>query len=246
MSEPIKISKKKKFIADGVFRSEVHEFFSKALSTAGYAGITIKSHANKINIVIKVVNKKDALGNNGIKANELEAFVQKRFGFTQGRISIKFETVVDKALCASAQAEYLKSKLINGAPVRSAAMFILRSVCRKESVKGCEVIVSGKLRQQRAKTMKYKMGYLISTGQPKKDFIDIAKRHIFFKQGMMGVKVKILLPSDPSGKFGVPKTLPDKINIQTVLKKEAEKDYFETAPGEQAPAEQAVPKPLPT
>lgn len=66
---------------------------------------------------------------------------------------------------------------------------------------GAECIISGKLGQQRAKSMKYRAGYIISTGQPKNDFVDVAVRHCFFKQGMIGVKVKIFKPYDPTGIF---------------------------------------------
>lgn len=240
MSAPVRISKKKKMIADGVFRAEIHEFFAQMLSQAGYAGLTVKAIASKIKITVKVVNKQDALGQNGIRGNELEALIEKRFGFEGGRIEIAFETVRDKSLCASAQAEFLKAKLLQGAPVRSAAMFIIRSVCRREFVKGCEIVISGKLRQQRAKTMKYRQGYLISTGQPKNDFVDVAIRHIKFKQGMMGVKLKILLPSDMTGKFGIQKLLPDKISIKEPAKKQEEKNvYYPTV-------ESGVPKPAVT
>lgn len=236
MADARRISKKKKFIADGVFKAEVHEFFAKALVRAGYAGLTILNVANKIKIIVKVVNKQEALGNNGVKGNELELFVEKRFGFPAGRVEINFETVKDKSQCASAQVEYLKAKLLQGAPARSAAMFILRSVCRRENVKGCEVIISGKMRQQRAKTMKYKQGYLVSTGQPRNDFIDIAIRHVFFKQGIVGIKVKIMLPTDlNTTRYGPSKTLPDQIVFYDMSKKEeAQPDFFDIA-GPEAP-----------
>ena len=70
--------------------------------------------------------------------------------------------------------------MIQKAPVRSAAMFIIRNVMKIKEVRGCEVIIAGKLRQQRAKVQKYKQGYLISTGQPKNDYIDHAIRNIEF------------------------------------------------------------------
>ena len=35
----------------------------------------------------------------------------------------------------------------------------------ENGAKGCEVIVSGKLRAQRAKSMKFKEGYMIKSGQ---------------------------------------------------------------------------------
>lgn len=44
------------------------------------------------------------------------------------------------------------------------------------------MIVSGKLRAQRAKSMKFKDGYMISSGQPVKEYIDSAVRHILMRQ----------------------------------------------------------------
>lgn len=56
--------------------------------------------------------------------------------------------------------------------------------------KGCEVIVTGKLRAARAKAMKFKDGYMISSGHPTKEFIDSAVRHVLLRQGCLGIKVR--------------------------------------------------------
>ena len=36
------MSKKKTFVADGVFKAEIHQFFARALVGSGYSGLTIK------------------------------------------------------------------------------------------------------------------------------------------------------------------------------------------------------------
>ena len=54
---------------------------------------------------------------------------------------------------------------------------------------------------------------MVCTGQPKLDYIDVAVRHVFFKQGIMGCKVKIMLPHDPTGKTGPKNPLPDTVVI---------------------------------
>ena len=213
MSDQPRMSKKRKFVADGVFNAEVHEFFSRHLTTAGYSGLVVRRPDKKINVSIKVVNRLEAVGKNGHKGNELQSLIEKRFNMPAGSVELKFDTIAQKSLSASAQAEFLKSKLLQGAAVRSAAMTVIRSVMRNRGVKGCSVYISGKMRQQRAKRMKYKSGYLISTGAPKEEFIDTAIRHIFFKQGIMGVQVKIMLPVDKTGKNGPKDELPDKIVI---------------------------------
>ena len=46
----------------------------------------------------------------------------------------------------------------------------------ESGAKGCEVIVSGKLGVHRAKAMKFKDGYVISSGQPVNEYIDSMSR----------------------------------------------------------------------
>ena len=54
---------------------------------------------------------------------------------------------------------------------------------------------------------------MIHSGQPAKDFIDSATRHVLLRQGVLGVKVKIMRGSDPEGKSGPQKSLPDHVTI---------------------------------
>merc|ERR1712232_487627 len=207
------INKKKKFVADGVFHAELHKFLGRALADAGYGGMEVMSSEAKTEITIRVVKKEEAAGNKDQKCNELESLIQKRFGFGERHVTIKFDPIRNKGLCASAQSEMLKTKLLKGIAVRSAALSIMNTVMKYGEAIGCEVVVSGKMRVQRAKVMKYKSGYLISTGQPKRDFIDEAVRHVFFKQGIIGIKVRIMMPYDPTGKKGVRIPLPDMVKI---------------------------------
>merc|ERR1711957_607394 len=86
----------------------------------------------------------------------------------------------------------------------------------ENGAKGCEVIISGKLRAQRAKAMKFKDGYLISTGEPKRHYIDEAVRHVAMRQGMIGIKVKIMLAHDPEGKTGPSIPLPDNVVVHDI------------------------------
>merc|ERR1712206_4300 len=151
-----------------------------------------------------------------------------------GQVSIKFDPMKLKGQSASAQAEMLKTKLIKGIAVRSAALSIINTVMEFGDATGCEVIISGKMRVQRAKCMKYKSGYLISTGQPKNEYIDSAVRHCFFKQGIIGVKVKIMLPYEPTGKKGIKKPLPDAVDIP----KPKDEDYPDILPTPNQPSQQ--------
>merc|ERR1719158_2207108 len=111
-----------------------------------------------------------------------------------------------------AQAESLRYKLLGGLAVRRACYGVVRFIM-ENGANGVEVIVSGKLRAQRAKGMKFRDGFLISTGEPKKHYIDEAVRHVAMRQGMIGIKVKIMLSHDPEGKMGPKMTMPDAVII---------------------------------
>ena len=54
----------------------------------------------------------------------------------------------------------------------------------ESGAKGCEIVVSGKLRGQRAKSMKFVDGLMIHTGQPGVDYVDTAIRHVYLRQGL--------------------------------------------------------------
>ena len=176
----------------------------------------------KTEIIIRAPRPQEVIGENSRRINELTALVQKRwrwcggvrgrFGFNENNVVLYAERVMERSLCSEVQAEALKYKLLAGLPVRRAAYAVIRSAL-EAGAKGCEVIVSGKLRQQRANAMKFKEGYMIKTGYACEEFVDVAVRHVLVKQGMLGVKVKIMKPTDPEGRLGPKKTLPDIITV---------------------------------
>merc|ERR1712002_1067821 len=69
------------------------------------------------------------------------------------------------------------------------------------------------LRGQRAKAMKFVDGLMIHSGNPAEEYVDTAVRHVLLRQGVLGIKVKIMLPHDPSGKNGPKTPLPDHVSI---------------------------------
>ncbi|KAG8173279.1 hypothetical protein JTE90_009250, partial [Oedothorax gibbosus] len=151
-------------------------------------------------------------GEKGRRIRELTSVVQKRFNFPEGSVELYAEKVAARGLCAIAQCESLRYKLIGGLAVRRACYGVLRFIM-ESGAQGCEVIVSGKLRGQRAKSMKFVDGLMIHSGHPTHDYVDSAVRHVLLRQGVLGIKVKIMLPWDPTGKIGPKNPLPDSVSI---------------------------------
>jgi small subunit ribosomal protein S3e len=92
------------------------------------------------------------------------------------------EKVPNRGLCAAAMCEQLRYKLCGGLPIRRACYGVLRFIMESEAT-GCEVIVSGKIRGQRAKTMKFVDGVMIHSGDALRYYINEAIRHVHMKQG---------------------------------------------------------------
>ena len=65
--------------------------------------------------------------------------------------------------------------------------------------------------------MKFRDGYMIKSGQPPKDFVDTTVRHVLLRQGVLGVKVAIMLPWDPSGQLGPKVPQPDVIKVYVAV-----------------------------
>ncbi|KAJ6977434.1 40S ribosomal protein S3-3 [Populus alba x Populus x berolinensis] len=224
------ISKKRKFVADGVFYAELNEVLTRELAEDGYSGVEVRVTPMRTEIIIRATRTQNVLGEKGRRIRELTSVVQKRFKFPENGVELYAEKVNNRGLCAIAQAESLRYKLLGGLAVRRACYGVLRFVM-ESGAKGCEVIVSGKLRAQRAKSMKFKDGYMISSGQPVKEYIDSAVRHVLLRQGVLGIKVKIMLDWDPKGKVGPMTPLPDLVTIHPP-KEEEDRGGLALAAGE--------------
>ncbi|WVQ99247.1 40S ribosomal protein S3 [Kwoniella sp. CBS 9459] len=212
MSTSQQISKKRKFIADGVFQAELNEFFTRELAEEGYSGCEVRMTHARTEIIIRATHTQDVLGEKGRRIRELKALVEKRFKFPENSLELYAEKVQFRGLSAVAQAESLRYKLLGGLAMRRACYGVLRFVM-ESGAKGCEVVVSGKLRAARAKSMKFTDGFMVHSGQPAKDYVDYAVRHVLLRQGVLGIKVKIMKPFDPEGKSGPSKNLPDIISL---------------------------------
>merc|ERR1712110_1336835 len=206
------VSKKRKFVADGVFYAELNELLVRELAEDGYSGVEIRQTPARHEIIIRATRTQNVLGEKGRRIRELTAVVQKRFNFPAGSVELYAEKVLNRGLCAVAQAESLRYRLLGGLAVRRACYGVLRLIMESGAL-GCEVIVSGKLRAQRAKSMKFQDGYMIKAGNPCRHFIDSAVRHVLLRQGVLGIKVNIMLPHDPTGRNGPKKPMPDKVDV---------------------------------
>ena len=213
MAAAQQVSKKRKFVADGIFYAELNDFLVRELEGDNYSGVEVRVTPTRTEIIIRATRTRSVLGEKAQRIRELTAVVQKRFKFPEGSVELYAERVANRSLCAVAQAESLRYKLTGGLAVRRACYGVLRFIM-EGGAKGCEIIVSGKLRAQRAKAMKFTDGYMIKTGNPTKHYVDRAVRNVMLRQGVLGIKVSIMLPQwTRESKVGPKMPQPDVVKV---------------------------------
>ncbi|VDN43813.1 unnamed protein product [Gongylonema pulchrum] len=127
MSAAQQITKKRKAVQDGIFKAELNNFLMKELAEDGYSGV-----------IIMATRTQSVLGERGRRIRELTSVVQKRFGFSEGTVELYAEKVSNRGLCAVAQCESLRYKLVGGLAVRRACYGVLRFIM-ESNAQGCEV-----------------------------------------------------------------------------------------------------------
>merc|ERR1739836_282145 len=195
----------------------------------------------KTEIIIMATRTQNVLGEKGRRIRELTSVVQKRFNFPENSVELYAEKVATRGLCAIAQAESLRYKLIGGLAVRRACYGVLRFIM-ESGAKGCEVVVSGKLRGQRAKAMKFVDGLMIHSGDPINNYVQRAVKHVDLRQGVLGIKVKIMLNWDQTGKIGPKKPLPDHVVITDPKDEEEITKPYSDIKGVRPPVDAAQPQ----
>lgn len=209
------------FIRSAIQRVEIDEFLSKELRKAGYAGVDLQKTALGTNVIIYASKPGIVIGRRGRNIQQLTETLEKRFGVENPQISV--QEVEKPELNARVMANQLAIELEKGNRHRKASYAILKRIMSAGAL-GCEIIISGKLTSQRAKYSKFKQGVLVKCGEPAEKFIDEAVAYALLKPGVMGVKVRIMLPST---------VMPDAVEIKKEEKEEKVKAVIEAEEAEE-------------
>ena len=82
------------FVADGVFRAELNEFFTRELAEDGYSGVEVRVAPTRTEIIIMATRTQNVLGEKGRRIRELTSVVQKRFNFPEGTVEVNLRLIV--------------------------------------------------------------------------------------------------------------------------------------------------------
>lgn len=213
----------KHFITESIKRTEIDEFLQKKLERAGYGGVTISKTPLGTHIVIYAMRPGLVIGRGGETIRELASILEEKFKVPNPQISVSEIEIPE--LNAYVVASRIASALQRGVHFRRAGFWALNQVMDAGAL-GAEIIISGKLRTERARYEKFRAGYFPRCGDPPLRYLRKAEFHVQLKPGIFGVRVRIM---PPDAKF------PDKIQIVEAPppKEEATEEKMEAATTEE-------------
>lgn len=209
------ITEKRKEVKNGIVYAELKKLFINHMSDGeyGFSNVEIRRAPKQTSVTITAMRKNIDSRNFGVYAKQVQGFINLRFSDWLGNnVDVAFASPENRGLDASIQCESVAFKMVGGLAVRRACYGVLRFIM-ESGADGCEIVVAGKLRGQRAKAMKFTQGKMIHSGYPAEVYIRESVRHIKMKQGILGIKVRILLGFDPTGKKGPSELLPDTVQV---------------------------------
>lgn len=198
----------KHFISESMKKTEIDEFMRNEFERAGYGGVDIAKTPLGTHIVVYAVRPGLIIGRGGETIKELAIILEQKFQLPNPQISVAEIEVPE--FNAYVIASRVASALKRGVHFRRAGFWALQQIMDAGAL-GAEIIISGKLRTQRARFEKFRDGYLAKSGEPAIKNLHKAELHVKLKPGILGIKVRIM-PSDVS--------FPDQVKIPEIVPEE--------------------------
>jgi len=196
----------KHFIKESIKKAEIDEFLWKEFERAGYGGVDITRTPLGTNVVIYATRPGLVIGRGGETIKNLAKILEENFNLPNPQISVAEIEVPE--LNPYVMASRIAAALRRGIHFRRIGFWALNQIMGAGAL-GAEIIISGKLRTERARAEKFRDGYIPKSGEPAMKYVKRAVTHVQLKPGIFGVQVLIV---SPEARF------PDEIEI---LEKEA-------------------------
>lgn len=182
----------KKFVTLKHEELGVKEYIKRSLGKGRISEVSIEYTPIGEKIIVATDKPGMVIGTRGEKINELTTTLKKRFKLDNPHIDIKeiTEPKLDAQLVADDIALQLERK--GSLRFKQTAYRCIEDIKRAKAL-GAEIVLSGKLPSERAKSWRFAEGYLKKTGNPSR-VVRRAKAQARTNLGVIGIKVSILPP----------------------------------------------------
>lgn len=196
----------RKFVAERLKEQQIEEFISESLKNVGHSHTRLQRTPMGEKVIIYASRPGLVVGRKGENIKKLTSSLKKRFNLENPQIEIA--EVENPNLDAQIVAERIASTLERFGVQRFKGVGhkTLADVMAAGAL-GVEIIVSGKVPSQRAKTWRFYSGYLKKCGNISVEGVRVAHAVAVLKSGAVGIKVSIMPPDIE---------LPDDIEVKKV------------------------------
>ncbi len=181
----------KHFIEESVKKAEIDEFLRNEFERAGYGGVDITKTPLGTHMVIYTMRPGLVIGRAGETIKNLAITLEEKFQVPNPQISVAEIEIPE--LNPNVMASRVASSLKRGVHFRRAGFWALNRIMEAGAL-GAEIVISGKLRTDRARYEKFRAGYLAKSGDPALKYLRKAAIDVQLKPGIFGVKVHIMPP----------------------------------------------------
>ena len=181
----------KHFIEESVKKAEIDGFLRNEFERAGYGGVSVTKTPLGTHIVIYTMRPGLVIGRGGETIRELARVLEEKFQLPNPQISVAEIEIPE--LNAYVVASRIASALKRGVHYRRSGYWALNQIMEAGAL-GAEIIISGKLRTDRARYEKFRAGYMPKSGEPPREYMRRAEVSVQLKPGILGVKVRIMPP----------------------------------------------------
>jgi len=206
----------KRFITESMKRAEIDEFLQKKLERAGYGGVNISKTPLGTHVVVYAMRPGLVIGRGGETIRELATVLEQNFKVQNPQISVSEIEIPE--LNAYVVASRVASALERGVHFRRAAFWALNQTMDAGAL-GIEIVISGKLRTERARFEKFRAGSFPRCGEPALRYMRKTEMHVQLKPGMIGVRVKLMPPDaifPDKIQITIPDVLPEEEKIEEI------------------------------
>lgn len=191
----------RKFVEDRIKKLRVKEWMTKEVRNAGFGGVDIMRTPLGTQVTLFVERPGLVIGKGGRRIRTLTETLRDDFEIENPQVSV--DEIEKPEFNAQLMASILARALERGWYFRKAGYRFLHRIMEAKA-KGCEIIISGKLTSERARTEKFVAGTMVHTGDPAFNMVNKGFDIAVKKLGALGVSVRII-PSDTM--------LPDEFNL---------------------------------
>ncbi|MGC9059402.1 MAG: 30S ribosomal protein S3 [Candidatus Aenigmatarchaeota archaeon] len=178
------------FVREGIKEADLQEYLKKKFERAGYSRAVIERTPIGTRIIIYAYKPGLVIGKSGRKVEELANEIKEKFKIENPMIDVR--EVDNPFLDANIVAKRIARAIERGINYKKVATYYLDQIMKNGAI-GALIVISGKIMgKERSRRVKFKDGFIATSGEYAERLVDRAQAQALIKFGIVGVEVRIM------------------------------------------------------